>query len=169
MEEKNLGTPTPTEYTHQNPPPRPEHPAQYPRQPSTLSTRLPEHPLHQSTGAPGSPEYPSSIYPKVQPPPGISNHSYAPAPPPSVIYLQPGQQIHNGQVVGQYNNTGQYNTAGQQFGQQQFTMVNTPVTCDKSKMPSLACPIFACLCCWPLGIGAIVYYLRAQASQGNCF
>ena len=40
--------------------------------------------------------------------------------------------------------------------------------CDHSKMPSIACPIFACLFAWPLGIGAVVYYLRAQSAQGNC-
>lgn len=43
-------------------------------------------------------------------------------------------------------------------------------TCDPSMMPSLACPIFACICYWPLGIGVLFYYLRARKLiQGNCF
>ena len=85
--------------------------------------------------------------------PGTNNPAFVQGQAPAVIYLQPGQQVVNGQVVGQ----------------QQFAAINTPATCDKSKMPSVACPIFACICCWPLGIGALIFYLRAQGSQGNCF
>ena len=78
--------------------------------------------------------------------PGTHNPAFVQAPAPPVIYLQPGQQILNGQVVS-----------------------SPAPTCDKNKMPSVACPIFACICCWPLGIGALIYYLRANNSQGNCF
>ena len=45
--------------------------------------------------------------------------------------------------------------------------IHTPAPCDKSKMPSVACPIFACICFWPFGIAALAYYLRAQGSQGT--
>ena len=81
--------------------------------------------------------------------PGQVNPAIFQAAPPTVVYLQPGQQVINGQVIGQ---PGHVTSA-----------------CDQSKMPSVACPIFACLCYWPLGIGALVYYLKAQSAQGTRF
>ena len=67
----------------------------------------------------------------------------------TIIYRTSGLEIVNGKCVGPVCNHS---------------------TCDPSMMPSLACPIFACMCYWPLGIGVLFYYLRARKLiQGNCF
>jgi len=33
---------------------------------------------------------------------------------------------------------------------------------DPENLPSILCPIFACFCCWPLGIGALASFLDAR-------
>ena len=96
------------------------------------------------------------------PQPGTCNPAFVQFPGPNVNCHQPGQQVVNGQVVGPQ--------FGQQFEQQQFTVVPTTTPkCDERKMLSVGCPIAACIFCWPLGIGSLVFYLRAKKSQGNCF
>ena len=62
-----------------------------------------------------------------------------------VVYLQHGEQFVNGQVV------------------------QVPSGCDKKQMPSVCCPIWAFICCWPLGIASIVFYINAQSAKGRCF
>ena len=49
----------------------------------------------------------------------------------------------------------------------QFTTVDTAAACDKREMPSVGCPVFACLCFFPVGFGALIYYLKARGSQDS--
>lgn len=35
-------------------------------------------------------------------------------------------------------------------------------TAIEDELPSVFCPIFACICCWPLGIGAVASFLDAR-------
>ena len=41
--------------------------------------------------------------------------------------------------------------------------------CEGNRMPSVACPICACILCFPLGIATLVYYLQAKSAKGNCY
>jgi len=38
-----------------------------------------------------------------------------------------------------------------------------------SQMPSVMCPIGACIFSMPFGVGALIYYMRAGTSSGNRF
>ena len=40
---------------------------------------------------------------------------------------------------------------------------------SESQMPSVMCPVCACILYWPLGIGALIYYMRAGTAKGNRF
>ena len=36
-------------------------------------------------------------------------------------------------------------------------------------MPSIGCPIIAIIACFPLGVGALIFYLSAKKSEGMRF
>ena len=48
-------------------------------------------------------------------------------------------------------------------------VVSALVESRRPKLIPVFCPIFACLCFWPIGIVAMFYYERARSAQGNCF
>ena len=39
----------------------------------------------------------------------------------------------------------------------------------RGQVPNILCPICACMFCWPLGIGALTYYIKAKKAKGTLF
>ena len=140
MDEKNVFTAPPPEYLAQQP--GPGQPAQYAGQPA----QYPGQPA-QYVGQP-------NLYGQPNPQPGKYNPAFVQSPGPNVNFHQPGQQIVNGQAFP--------------YGQP-CPIVNIPPKCDEKRMPNLMGVIGACIFCLPLGIGALIWYLRAHKSKGNCF
>ena len=66
------------------------------------------------------------------------------------------------------SSTGLPNRQGIQIQPVQFVAVEPETrNCNRDQMPSIGCPIAACLLFFPLGIGSLVCYLQAQRELGK--